>query len=375
MHLQVMPEFLEFLFSFGLRSYAEDFHFSGFRHRIQHAKMPVAKGPKEAPLPERFEMCCNMKSVEPSPTDGWSIRNCAYHHSFDFKEVRATWIIIKGDELIRKRMASLTSSNGRCKVSDFASLSQAFQATLELHLFFGDWSLENWRWYVNSLEEKLQGMTRKVLVAPVNVPLSAGSEHDRYTMRSRVNTQETAGIKKSGIARAMTQLSEKLSSKVLQKGPENPPNIHINPDTGIIQQLPPEEDSDDDEEGPDRVDANADPLPPNVEEHRDFSFGKLRKVYNVAENANEALLVLRQNRIVFHQLKTFYLSLVKRKNFPESLAEECADAVDDFRIKIEGFENDTQAQILRLETLIRLLEDRKNLVKALQKNRPRQGRY
>ena len=74
---------------------------------------------------------------------------------------------------------------------------------------------------------------------------------------------------------------------------------------------------------------------------------------------------MKQNVIVLAQLKQNYVSISKREDFPEDLADSSKDAVDGFKFRVEGLENDMQVQILRLETLLRLLEDRKSLVKQI----------
>ena len=160
-------------------------------------------------------------------------------------------------------------------------------------------------------------------------------------------------------------MTEKGSLKPTIKHQPSAPRTYENPDTGVSQPLPPDEDEDDDDDD----DEPRIPLAPNIvkaeDKNREFSFGKLRKIHYVAEKANDAILVLNQNIIILAQLRQYYRSLSKRKDFPKDLAESCKDAIDDFELRIDGLENDMQMQILRLETLVRLLEDRKTLVKKM----------
>ncbi|KAF6229253.1 hypothetical protein HO133_007369 [Letharia lupina] len=363
-HFQVMPEFVEFLFPFGFQSYAQDFYFSGFRQRTQLAerRRNNAPAPNARPVDKRYQICCNLKSVEPSDSDGWSIRHCAVHHSFDMNEVRTSWIIVKGDEQMKQRIESAISDRGRHEPSDFESLGRAFETSLETHLIFCDWSAENWRWYINSLEEKFQSMTRRTFSAPVYVPFVPAAATDQFTLNPRTNTDIS---KYSMFSRTRTNLTEKRSLKPAMKQRLSAPQTYENPDTGISQPLPPDED-DDDDDGDKEPES---PLKPNdvkaEDETRDFSFGKLRKVHNVAEKANEAVLVLKQNIIVLTQLKRYYRSISSRKDFPKDRVENCEDAIDGFELRIGGLENDMQTQILRLETLLRLLEDRKTLLHSI----------
>lgn len=360
-HFQVMPEFVEFLLPFGFQSYAQDFYFSGFRQRTQLAEHRRNTAPNAGPVDKRIQICCNLKSVEPSDSDGWSIRHCAVYHSFDMTEVQTSWIVIKGNELMKRRIYSETSDRGLHEPSDFKSLGGAFKASLETHLIFCDWSAENWRWYINSLEDRFQSMTRRTFSAPVHVPFLPAAATDQFTPKSRTNTQRTdiSKISMFSWTRTPTQLTEKPSIKPAMKHQLSAPQTYENPDTGISQPLPPDEDDDEPQS----------PLKSNdvkvEDESRDFSFSKLRKVHKVAEKANEAVLVLKQNIIVLAQLRQYYRSISRRNDFPRDLAESCKDAIDDFELRIDGRENDMQTQILRLETLLRLLEDRKTLVKQI----------
>lgn len=363
-----MPEFVDFLLPFGFRSYAQDFYFSGFRQRTQLGEQWRKIAPNARPLDKRYQICYNFKSVEPSDSDSWSIRHCAIHHSFDLKDVRTSWIIVKGNQLMKRRIESATSDQGPQEPSDYKSMSGAFKTSLETHLVFCDWSAENWRWYINSLEDKFQRMTR-TFSAPVHVPFLPTAATDQFQLKPRIMTQRTGTSKFSMFSRTPTHMTEKGSLKPTIKHRPSGPRTYENPDTGVSQPLPPDEDEDDDEDD----NEPESPLAPNdvkvEDENRDFSFGKLRKLHHIAEKANEAVLVLNQNIIVLAQLRQYYRSLSMRKDFPKDLAESCKDAVDDFELRTNGLENDMQMQILRLETLLRLLEDRKTLVKQMMQSK------
>ena len=363
-HFQVMPEFVDFLFPFGFRSYAEDFYFSGFRQRTCLTEQWRHNASNAKPVDQRFQICYNLKSVEPSDSDDWSIRHCAVHHSFDLKEVRPNWIIVKGDELMKRRIESATSDRGPYEPSDFKSVSGAFKISLETHLIFCDWSAEQWRWYINSLEDRFQSMTRRTLSAPVHMPLLPVVTTDRLTLQPRTNTQRTETSKFSVFSRAPTGATEKESLKPAMKHRRSAPQTYENPDTGISQPLPPPDDDDDDDDDESEGPLKQDDVK-GEDENRDFSFGKLRKVHKITEDANEAVLVLKQNILILTQLRQYYISVSRRKGFPKDLGRSCKDAIDDFSLRIEGLENDMQSQVLRLETLLRLLGDRKTLVKQI----------
>ncbi|MCJ1261432.1 hypothetical protein MMC22_001296 [Lobaria immixta] len=341
----------------------QDFYFSGFRQRVQLAERWRNNAPNARLVSKKFQLCYNLKSVEPSDTDKWSIRHCAVHHSFDVMEIRASWIIVKGDSLMKRRIESATSNQGPLGTSDFDSMDQAFNASLETHLIFCGWSAENWRWYINYLEDSFQHMTQRTFSAPVHVTVLPTAETDRFTLGPRIDTGRTNGSKFSMFSRTESQLVEKRPLKPALKHRVSASRTYTNPDTGKSQPLPPDEDNDEEDDEPE---SSLKPTDDKVEEKsRGFSFGKLRKVHKITEKANEAVLVLKQNINILAQLQNFYRSALNHKDFPKDLAGSCKDANGDFATRIEGLENDMQIQILRLETLLRLLKDRKTLVKQI----------
>lgn len=364
-HFQVMPEFIDFLLPFGFRSYAQDFYFNGFRQWTYLAQRGRSTTPITGSANKGFQICFSLKSAEPSDTDQWSIRHCAVHHSFDVKEVRTSWIIVKGDQLMKRRVESATSDQGPYEASDFGTMQRAFETSLKTHLIICDWSAEHWRWYINSLEDKFQNMTRRTFSAPLSVPLLPAADTDRFTLKTH-KTNDTQRTDRSvfSFSETLSHVTEKWSPRRAMKQAPSISRTYTNPETGISQPLPPDEDED--EDGGNEPETLSKPYDPkDEEEHRDFSFGKLRKVHKIAEDANEALLVLKQNVIVLKQLKRYYGFVSGRKDFPKDLADSCTEALGDFDLRIEGIENDMQTQILRLETMLRLLEDRKTLVKQI----------
>lgn len=363
LYFQVFPEFVDFLFPFGLQSYKQDFYFSGFCQRTQLAEHWRNNAANARPVRKKFQVCYNLKSVEPSNADKWSICHCAVHHAFDMEEVRTSWIIVKGDELMKRRIESATSDRGPSKTSDFESIDRAFNASLETHLIFCDWSGENWRWYINCLEDRFQELTRSTFSAPVHVSMFSAAEKDQFSLNPRTNTGGTHRSRFSRFSRTQTQITEKGSFKPALKPRLSAPRTYTNPDTGISQPLPPDEDHYEDDNERERP-QNPTDIKAEDENREKFSFDNLRKVHEIAEKANEAVLVLKQNMNILALLKNYYKSTSTHNDFPKELANSCKGATGDFALRIEGLGNDMQIQILRLETLLCLIGDRKTLVKA-----------
>ena len=358
-NFQVMPEFV------GYREYAQDFYFSGFRQRTQLSDYHQNASPDAKSADKKLQICWNLKSVEPSDCDEWSIRQCAIYHSFNHLEVRTSWIIVKGDELMKKRIESAVSDRGHQDMSRFGSLDRAFEASLETHLIFCRWAAENWRWYINSIEDRFQNKTRNTFSAPIRVATLSASGVDEFTLQTRTDTWRTFRSKSSIFRRTETPMTPKESLKANTNKGRLPAQRYTNPDTGISQPLPLDEDED--EEAEEKGSSNPSDIKIG-DENREFSFANLREIQKLAEKANEAVLSLKQNIIVLTLLKQYYRSISTRQNFPSDLAGSCKDAVDNFGLCIEGLEHDMQTQVLRLETLLRLMAERKTLVKQITHN-------
>ena len=365
-HFAVLPEFIPFLLPFGFQSYKQDFHFSGFCQRTllhlpdepENGRNAGGRREPNACLRKSLNICFNLRAVELESTK-WSIRHCAVHHSFDLEEVQARWVIVKGNELMKERVESATGDEGLYGASDFQSLGRAFEASLKVLLMICHWSVEQWRWYINSLEDTFQNMTRTTFSAPLHISSPLPADAENFTMKSRTNTQLTESSFFT-FPRSKSQTMEMKSPTMSTKLNLSKPRTYRNPDTGVSQPLPLGEDDEDD--------ADESKIPPKPkddksdDENQEFSFSKLRKVHMIAEPVNEALLVLKQNIVVMAQLRNYYTSVSRRKDFPQHLRDTCSDVVADFELRLEGLENDMQTQILRLETLLRLLDDRKTLV-------------
>ena len=144
-YLQAMPQLVEFLFTYGFQSTAQDPYFSSFFQRTcLSAPSSALTIPELAWSGFEIQMCYNLKSMERTgsePTD-WSMRSCVVHHTFDIKSVRASWIIIKGNGSIRDRIEQATNNDDT--MSSYETLAKAFAASLVTHLLFCDWVCTFW---------------------------------------------------------------------------------------------------------------------------------------------------------------------------------------------------------------------------------------
>ena len=156
---QVMPAYLDFLTVFGSHTGPKELRFSGFRDQIHFE----SSGNPIDPLRRsgrQYQLSFNLKSVicKTPPTTHvessvWSIRPVAIHHQFDIEEGTTLWIITKGNLELQKRVKDMTSSQGRPVDKNFDTTENCLRSTLGVHLMIVHSSAEEWRPYVQWLED------------------------------------------------------------------------------------------------------------------------------------------------------------------------------------------------------------------------------
>lgn len=161
---QVTPNYLEFLSVFGAQIKARDLRFSGFRHYTSLEKSArILSIPALGRSGRQYQLCYNLKAVACKPTRStdvleqqWSIRHGSFHHQFDIVEGTALWIVAQGHLTIKERIVDMTSSRGRPEDRAFSTVQESFKTSLNTHLLFCHWSTEEWRWYIQWLEEVVE---------------------------------------------------------------------------------------------------------------------------------------------------------------------------------------------------------------------------
>ncbi|CAD0095546.1 unnamed protein product [Aureobasidium vineae] len=161
---QVTPGYLDFLHAFGAQGNPRGQYFAGFCHQtmiednLQAPKM-VGRSWRQ------YQMCYNLRGVAPTKgRDGkiteWSVRQAAIHHQFDVVHGTAVWIVTKGRKDILERFDQLTKQS---PALSFESSQDCFKTSLEVHRMFYHWSTEDWRQYIDWLEDGLESNTSLAL--------------------------------------------------------------------------------------------------------------------------------------------------------------------------------------------------------------------
>lgn len=352
---QVMPDFVDFLFPFGKQSRAQDFHFTAFRQRTRLWKTVQGLRIRELGWSGRdIQICYNLKSVEPSPSQSdrpWSIRHCAIHHSFDVETGRVTWIMIKGNKLMQQRLAKATSHCGLAELRDFTTVDRAFAATLVVHQILCGWLTENWRWYINYLEDKFEDISRRTIANEINIsPGSPGKSPIQDPKLQRVQTDKSEKSVFSKFSRTRTPTMETLAS-IRENGDTAFDNVFTHKDSGLRQPLPPGIRPDGE------ILPKKDAIQYDEYGQQDFSFRDLQDLHFIDIQAREGALVIKHVTSILHQLIQHYQYLFKLKDFPQEIVNNCAEEMSRFEMEIKAVEMELQMQASRIETLQRSTSD------------------
>ncbi|KAH0386106.1 hypothetical protein KCU92_g2994, partial [Aureobasidium melanogenum] len=172
-HYQVMPGYLDFLHAFGAQSDPKGQYFTGFYqhttlgHNLQAPEMTDRSW-------RQYQMCYNLRGVTCSKgadgkVSGGSVRQAAINHQFDIVRGTAVWIVTKGRDDLLKRFDGLAKS---LVAHSYDTPEHSFQTSLEVHLMFCRWSAEDWRRYIDWLEDGLESNTSLALYGSRDSKLS-----------------------------------------------------------------------------------------------------------------------------------------------------------------------------------------------------------
>ncbi|KAI1743020.1 hypothetical protein F4680DRAFT_471879 [Xylaria scruposa] len=173
---QVMPQFLDIVLSFGAlrgRSVSTAVQHCIFQYENFFPHRTNARISQLGRSGSEIRHCYNLWSVEKSD-DGkcpWAIRQAGLYHSFDIDNGKATWIHVKANDILRKRIEETTMSDKYHLLIDDQNPSRpgngSFAAALATHLTVFEWCNENWRQYLSHLECRLTEILTKLQETPI----------------------------------------------------------------------------------------------------------------------------------------------------------------------------------------------------------------
>jgi len=190
---QVMPDYMDFLSVYGMRSSGKvdaGLRFTGFRSRLVcshplpgHAIVDIGRSGK------RFELCYNLKSAvrqlemkaaQPLDTEinqpqdlGFAIRQAAVYHRFDLKTHRSFWMTTDPGADLRDTISHLLRNElqpSEIFSDDTSTFNDALRFSLDIHLALAEWVTEDWKWYVDRLEDRVEAIACSPPIQPRSYP-------------------------------------------------------------------------------------------------------------------------------------------------------------------------------------------------------------
>ena len=347
----VMPEYLDFLFSFGHQEVPQDFFYNSFHFLSCIKSSPFQRAtPNLGRSGQSYDLCYGLRAPERSQSQHewpWSMRFCAIHHSFDTTSGQATWFILKANKLVAERIRASTTYPVNETGKYFASTDRALTSSLQIHLLLVRWSNEDWHSYVNFLERKFRNIAPHALSAKIQKAANP------YTLRSSHSPPESPDSPILSTAPILERRLTHLSQSVLSQSP--------------VEQL-----CQKDAQGPSLLATRSDqPLPPDYMEMktrdasgdpRGISFDNLQDLQILEEKASEAILVLKSNLSIVTQLKECYQQIANLGHLDTELIGRSKDARTDFEENLSSVEHEIRLQIVRIEALEKLVANRKGFV-------------
>ncbi|KAH8726020.1 hypothetical protein GQ44DRAFT_680205 [Phaeosphaeriaceae sp. PMI808] len=332
-YYQIPPSFLDLIFSFGARENAmyNDFSALHKESRLFH-KQRGLEIPKLGRSGHDVRISYNLRSVEYSPNQvpfEWSIRQTAVYHSFDIVTGKTWWINVKGNRLLENRIFEAEPMFDDSYADPSAwSLS----ASLKTHIVFAEWAGENWRSYINDLEEEVQRLTIRTLAAPIE------QYSKSYSRSSTLIPSETST--KSTLPVGTNRIHLKEKPKALE-------SRRSLPGEGI---------------------ANHNTIPPPSARNRRvsldwFTFSDIQDVQHIEEKIEEAIVVISFNKTTLEDLRRLYRSLFSEN--PTNRWMECVEDMDIFEMQLVEIEKDLNTQSVRSKSLLTKLQERKSLLHGI----------
>jgi hypothetical protein len=317
-----MPSFLDFVFEFRNKekvSTTAMFRFEdriGSPTRIQHAFSIMA--------PEQ----------ERSETGAWLIRPLAAYHSFDATKGKSVWIVVKGNRVVRDRITSSSPEKDHKTPKE-----QQFDFALTTHLLLLQWCTENWAPYLDELEERGRKHAAAIKLAPVEALARKPPRPTAAPLRGPLPRRSSTGGGPQPLG-----IRGKIRSNLSRISSGFSGHYHQQSNSVGLELGEKAKDFDDgDDERLDKI----------------FTFDDLQSMRHVTDEAEQASLILGENRRIVSTLKERYSRLVGNLIVP------CESAVLDFCQQLAALEGDLDSHTARVELLLRIMMRNEEMVSII----------
>uniref|UniRef100_A0A8H7K6S0 CorA-like transporter domain-containing protein n=1 Tax=Bionectria ochroleuca TaxID=29856 RepID=A0A8H7K6S0_BIOOC len=353
-YLQVSPEYADTLLSFGEPS-GDIVEFHQPSSYQEYFITPVAgtflKTPELGRSGWELRNIYKLSAMEFS-ADGYFMRQQAVHHSFDFATGKALFIITKANH---NAIQGQIEAIGKGAVPE--STARSFLDSLETQLISFTWCADGWREYIGVLEPKIRQISRRMH----NISISSEDEHVNFNhggqSASSANPDSPKEIH-NGTGQRLRSL-KCISSILSDKFRWINSKKRLGTSSTIVVE-------------PKKTKAASERLQENTETIQnstkrikileEFPFSGLQKLASARQNLEEIKLVMALNIGVLVDVREFYKHLFEAAEFPPGIKECHATELQTFLRRIQCSEKKLSTQCQRVDALIHITNDGKNLV-------------
>jgi len=269
----------------------------------------------------------------------------------------------------------MSQASSRAPVGNAMPLTGTFSATLAVHLLMCSWATENWRWYIDDMENQLDILTGHVLSVQVDRrPPSILPVVEREVLVA----DDTIVGDASDIGNAQTKDGINIDQDKDGSHPREP-GVIWRSIKGIInvhshlrrrRRNQPTKDTDEEKhpEPPSQTKRKLIPreLPPDMPQESTseptLTFSDLQRILYIEEKAQEARKVLHLNLQVLKDLREHYKDMASDARLPADINKNCQVDLFKFDRSVRSMEKDMQMSQSQLDSLLQLLANRKDLV-------------
>ncbi|CAI6087924.1 unnamed protein product [Clonostachys chloroleuca] len=357
-YLQVSPEYADTLLSFGEPSGdIVEFHqpSSHQEYFLPPAAEKFLKTPELGRSGWELRNIYKLSAMELS-ADGYFMRQQAVHHSFDFATGKSLFIITKANNnAIRRQIEAI----GKGSVPD--STARSFLDSLETQLISFTWCADGWKEHIGVLELKIRQISKRIH----NISMSSEDEHVNFNHggqgASSANPdppwegQEGTGPRHNSFKRISSVLSDNFR--------------WINPDKRIGTSSTIVVEPKKTKTTSERLQENTETIKNSIRRIKileEFPFSGLQKLTSACQHLQEAKLVMVLNIGVLADVRQFYEDLFEAAEFPPGIKKYHATELQTFLRRIRCSEKKLSTQCTRVDALIHITNDGKNLYNSIQ---------
>lgn len=358
---QVMPSFLDFCYEF--KTTENNLSVTKVRHEDYIGKYHNNPGiphlKRSGSLIQHAFNILGLEEAESSNGYKWPIRHVTVYHSFDITTGKSLWIIVKGNDAIQKLLCSPNGGlSNELAGGETRTPTTAFRASLRVQLQLFEWCTLYWDDFITELERSAERLSAISAGSPIDKLIRRETEsreseltiqcanclERKATESPRMTDPKLPGVI-SGITRVLSNLSRVTSFLTIssrrgdaEKAPQGVSgNVKVNGTGG---------------------DEPARPSITNTFLHKD-----LQRLHTLGTKADNALMIVKQNKRVLSEIRLKYLALGKSSGLGGFFdVQSCSGDLIDFDRQILTMEGDLDNHQTRLSTVSCRVEKDKALV-------------